>query len=50
MTEPKVKDLIENTCLNEYRYKRERSVKINYAGTPKGMLVVYTNISLLAQI
>lgn len=50
MIEPQVKDLIEKICLNEYRSKSERSIKIEIMGTPKGMLVKDTHIALLAQI
>lgn len=50
MNEPKVKYLIENMCMNEYRSKRERSVKIEIVGTPKGMLVFDTHTSLLTLI
>lgn len=50
MTEPQVKDLLEKMCMNEYRSKSERSVKIKIVGTPKSMLVVDTHTVLLAQI
>lgn len=50
MTEPQFKDLIEKMCLNEYRSKSKRSVKIKTIGTPKVMLVVDTHTILLAQI
>lgn len=50
MTEPQVKDLVEKMCMNEYRLKRERSVKIEIVGTHKGMLVVDTHTTLLAHI
>lgn len=50
MTEPQVKDLIEKMCMNKYRSKSERSVKLETSGTPKGMLIVDTHTSLLAQI
>lgn len=50
MTELQVKELIEKMCLNEYHSKRERSVKIEILGTPKGMLTVDTHTALLAQI
>ncbi|XP_050908489.1 uncharacterized protein LOC127122147 [Lathyrus oleraceus] len=42
-------DLIEKLCMNGYYSKSERSVKIETVGRPKGMLVVYTHTSLLAQ-
>lgn len=50
MTEPQVKDLTEKMCMNEYRSKRERSVKIETVGTPKGMLVIDIHTALLAHI
>lgn len=50
MIEPQVKDMIEKMCLNEYRSKSDKSVKIEIVGIPKGMLVVDTHTSLLAQI
>lgn len=50
MIKPKVKDLIENMCMNEYHYKSERSVKLETSGTPKGMLTIDTHTALLAQI
>lgn len=48
--EQQVKYLIKKMCLNEYRLKSERSVKIETVGTPKGMLVVVTHTALLGQI
>ncbi|KAI5392578.1 hypothetical protein KIW84_077105 [Lathyrus oleraceus] len=50
MTEPQLKDLIEKMCMNEYRSKIERSVKLEIVGTPKVMLPFDTNIALLVQI
>lgn len=50
MTEPQVKDMIKNMCLNEYHSKSERSVKNEIVGTPRGMLVVDSHTALLAQI
>lgn len=50
MTEPQVMDLIEKICMNEYHSKSERSVKIETAGKPKGMLIVDTQTALLAPI
>lgn len=50
MTEPQVKGLIEKMCMNEYRSKSERSVKLETSGTSKGMLSLDTHTALLAQI
>lgn len=50
MIEPEIKDPVEKMCLNEYRSKCDRSVKIETIGTPKGMLVVDTHTAVLAQI
>ena len=36
--------------LNEYHLKSERTMKTETAGTPKSMLAIATNTSLLAQI
>lgn len=49
-TEPQVKDLIEKICMNDYRFKSERSVKLEIVGTPKGMVPLYTHTALLVQI
>lgn len=37
-------------CLNEYHSKSERLVKIKTVGMPKGILVIDTDTTLLAQI
>ncbi|KAI5391767.1 hypothetical protein KIW84_076541 [Lathyrus oleraceus] len=37
MTEPQIKYLIEKMCMNDYRVKYERSVKLEIMGSPKGM-------------
>ena len=37
-------------CINEYRSKNDRSVKMGTVGTPKGMLPIDTHTSLLAHI
>ncbi|XP_050877304.1 uncharacterized protein LOC127081059 [Lathyrus oleraceus] len=50
ITEPQVKDIIEKMCMNEYRSKSERSVKLETSGTPKGMSTVDTHTALLAQV
>lgn len=50
MNEPQVTDLIEKMCMNEYRSKSKRSVKLETNGTPKGMSIVDTHTTLLAQI
>lgn len=50
MTEPQVKNLIEKMCMNEYRSKNERSIKMETMGTPRGMLPIDTHTTLLAQI
>lgn len=50
MTEPQIKDLIENMCTNEYHAKSEGSVKLENVGSPKGTLPLDTHIALLAQI
>lgn len=50
ITEPQVKDLIDNMYINEYCSKSERSVKLETSGTPKGMLIVDYHIALLAKI
>lgn len=50
MIEPQVKDLIKKMCMNEYRSKNERSVKIETVGMHKGMLPLDTRTTLLAQI
>lgn len=49
-SEPQVKDMIENMCLNEYRSKSERSINIETVDTPKGMLCIDTHTSLITQI
>lgn len=50
MIEPQVKDIIKKMCMNEYRSKSERSVKLETLGTPKGMLPLYTYTALLVQL
>lgn len=50
MIGPQVKDLIESMCLHEFRSKSEKSVKTETVGTPKGMLVIDTHTTVLAQI
>lgn len=50
MTERQVKDLIKKMCMNEYRSKSERLVKLETLGMPKGMLTLDTHTALLVQI
>ena len=50
MTKGMVKEIVEKVCLNEYRSKSERGVKIEMTGALKGVLTLDTHISLLAQI
>lgn len=50
MIEPQIKHIIVNMCMNEYRAKSEKLIKLETMGTPKGMLPLDTHTTLLAQI
>lgn len=50
MIEPQVKGVIENMCMNEYRSKSKRPVKMETMCIPKGMLAIDTQTAILAHI
>lgn len=49
LTEVQVKDLVKKMCLNKYRSKSERGVKVESIDTSKGRLTLDTHTALLYQ-